>query len=104
MIKRNGKPSLINIDKSGANKAGIEDYNREHNTRIKVRQCKYLNNVVEQDHRFVKRKMTHALGYETFNSARNTIAGLELWQMLKKGQMKWGGAKSPVELFYGLAA
>jgi len=104
MIKRNGKPGLINIDKSGANKAGIEDYNREHNTRIKVRQCKYLNNVVEQDHRFIKRKMKQAMGYESFATARKTIAGLEMWRMLKKEQIKWGGSKSPVELFYGLAA
>ncbi len=104
MIKRNGKPSLTTIDKSGANKAGIEDYNREHNTRIQIRQCKYVNNIVAKDHRFVKRKMKHALGYESFVTARKTIAGLELWQMLKKGQMKWGGDKSPVELFYGLTA
>ena len=52
----------------------------------------------------MKRKMKHALGYESFVTTRKTIAGLELWQMLKKGQMKWGGDKSPVELFYGLAA
>jgi len=103
MIKHNGKPGLINIDKSGANKAAINDYNQESNTRIKIRQCKYLNNVIEQDHRFVKRKMKHAMGYETFISASKTIAGLELWRMLKKGQVKWGGSKSPCELFYGLA-
>ena len=41
-IKRNGKPSLINIAKSGANKAAIKSYNKENNTRIKIRQCKYL--------------------------------------------------------------
>ena len=54
-IARNGKPGLINIDKSGANNAGIAAYNKENNTRIKIRQCKYLNNIVEQDHRFIKR-------------------------------------------------
>ena len=43
MVSRNGKPSLIDIDKSGANKAAILDYNAENNTRIKIRQCKYLN-------------------------------------------------------------
>ena len=64
----------------------------------------YPTNVVEQDHRFVKRKMKHALGYESFVTARKTISGLELWKMLKKGQTKWGGDQSPVELFYGLAA
>jgi len=42
-MKRNGKLGLINIDKSGANKAAIIDYNTEHITRIRIRQCKYLN-------------------------------------------------------------
>jgi len=46
-MKRNGKPSLINIDKSGANKAGVKPFNKENNKRIKIRQCKYLNNVIE---------------------------------------------------------
>ena len=45
-IGANVKPGLINIDKSGANNAGIADYNIETNTRIKIRQCKYRNNIV----------------------------------------------------------
>ncbi len=47
-IGSNGKPSLINIDKSGANPAGIKQYNIDENKRIKIRQCKYLNNIVER--------------------------------------------------------
>lgn len=104
MIKRNGKPGLINIDKSGANNAAIKDYNKEHNTRIRIRQCKYLNNIVEQDHRFVKRKMRQAMGFESHRSASKTIAGIELWRMLKKGQRKWNGNQSATEQFYELAA
>ena len=104
MIKRNGKPGLINIDKSGANKAAIKDYNKESNSRIKVRQCKYLNNIVEADHRFVKRKMKQAMGFETFESATATIKGIEMWRMIKKGQTKWRGDKSPIDIFYALAA
>lgn len=102
MIRRNGRPSLINIDKSGANNAAINDYNKENSTRIRIRQCKYLNNVIEQDHRFVKRKMKQTMGFETFISSARTIDGLELWRMLKKGQKKWGGSKSPCALFYAL--
>ena len=45
-IGRNGKPGLINIDKSGANKAGIKQFNHDNNRRVKIRQCKYLNNIV----------------------------------------------------------
>ena len=70
----------------------------------KIRQCKYLNNVVEQDHRFVKRKMRQAMGFETHRTATRTIAGLELWRMLKKGQKKWCGDQSAIEQFYSLAA
>lgn len=47
-IGRNGKPSLVNIDKSGANKSGIKRFNALHNRRVKIRQCKYLNNIVER--------------------------------------------------------
>ncbi len=48
-------PKKITIDKSGANTAAIESYNTEHETAIEIRQCKYLNNLIEQDHRAVKR-------------------------------------------------
>jgi transposase-like protein len=104
-IGRNGKPSLINIDKSGANKAGIAAYNKENNTRIKIRQCKYLNNIVEQDHRFIKRLSRPMLGFKNFWCAQATLAGIELIRMLKKGQMKYscGSDKTPAELFYSLA-
>jgi len=104
-IGRNGKPSLINIDKSGANKAGIKQFNRDNNRRVKIRQCKYLNNIVEQDHRRIKRITRLMLGFKNFNSAQSTLAGIELVAMLKKGQMKKNlvGALSPVEQFYALA-
>ncbi|MGI9289484.1 MAG: IS6 family transposase [Pseudomonadales bacterium] len=87
-IGSNGKPSLINIDKSGANTVAIKQYNKEENKWIKIRQCKYLNNVVEQDHRFIKRRIRPMLGFKSFWSARATLAGIELWRMLKKGQNK----------------
>ncbi len=105
-IKRNGKPSLINIDKSGANKAGIKQFNQEYNKRIKIRQCKYLNNIVEQDHRRIKRITRPMMGFKEFHSAQRTLAGIEVMAMIKKGQMKTkaGDKKSPAELFYALAA
>lgn len=105
-IGRNGKPGLINIDKSGANKAGIKQYNRDNKRRVKIRQCKYLNNIVEQDHRRIKRITRLMLGFKNFHSAQNTLAGIELVAMLKKGQMKQGftGTLSPAEQFYALAA
>ena len=53
-IGSNGKPGLINIDKSGANKACIKQFNCDNNRHVKIRQYKYLNNIFEQDHRRVK--------------------------------------------------
>jgi len=54
-ISNNGLPEKINIDKSGANLAAIKDYNIEYNTTIEIQQVKYLNNIIEQDHRAIKR-------------------------------------------------
>ena len=104
-IGSNGKPSLINIDKSGANSAAIKQYNAEESTRIKIRQCKYLNNVVEQDHRLTKRITKPMLGYKEFRCAQATLAGIELIRMLRKGQMRCQASmsKTHAELFYGLA-
>lgn len=102
----NGKPSLINIDKSRANTAGIKQFNINENKRIKIRQCKYLNNIVEQmvrqsDHRFIKRIIRPILGFKSFQSAHATLAGIELWHILKKGQNK---SSQPVwQLYYHVA-
>ena len=87
--------------------AGIKQYNRDENKRVKIRQCQYLNNIVEQvmrhsDHRFIKRRTRPMLGFKSFWSARATLAGIELWRMLKKGQNK--SSLSAWEQFYALAA
>jgi transposase-like protein len=54
-MAQSGKPSLVIIDHSGANTAGLKQVNRDNNTRITIRQCKYLNTIIEQDHRRIKR-------------------------------------------------
>ena len=74
-IGRNGEPGLINIDKSDANMAAIKDYSDDHNKGIKIRRCKYLNNIAEQDHRHVKRQCRAMLGFKSFHSAQKTMAG-----------------------------
>jgi len=86
-ITNNGKPELINIDKSGANTSAIKLYNRRNYSRIKIRQSKYLNNIVEQDHRIIKWRIVQGLGFKEFESAKRTIAGVELVRMLKKNQL-----------------
>jgi putative transposase len=71
-IGQHGAPAKITIDKSTANTAAIENYNSEHDTKIDFRQIKYLNNVVEQDHRAIKRKVRPTMGFKSFWSASVT--------------------------------
>ncbi|SFK70532.1 DDE domain-containing protein, partial [Nitrosomonas aestuarii] len=70
-----------------------------------VRQVKYLNNIVEQDHRAVKRITKLMLGFKSFQSAKNSLAGIELVHMNRKGQMMMEGTDkiSFAEQFYALA-
>ncbi|WP_394364353.1 IS6 family transposase [Flavobacterium aquidurense] len=86
-ISNNCKPRVINIDKSGSNTAAIKVYNKRSFSKIKIRQCKYLNNIVEQDHRFIKWRIKNGLGFKSFESARLTLSGIEVVHMLGKNQM-----------------
>jgi transposase-like protein len=106
-IRRNGLPETITIDGSDANAAAIKSYNQEHDTNIIIRQVKYLNNVVEQDHRAVKRITRPMLGFKSFEAAQRTLAGVELMHMIKKRQMvveEGDESRTAAELFYSLAA
>ncbi len=105
-ICRNGLPEKITIDGSEANAAAIKSYNEDHGAAIMIRQVKYLNNIVEQDHRGVKRVTRPMLGFKSFDAAQSTLAGIELMRMLKKGQLEGEEVKgrSTAEQFYGLAA
>lgn len=85
-IVNNGRPRIINIDKSGDNTAGIKTWNKRSFSRkkIKIRRVKYLNNIVEQDHRSIKRRITISTGFKEFESAQRTIAGMEIISMIRK--------------------
>jgi putative transposase len=65
-VCQHGTPLKITIDGSSTNTAVIEDYNKEHDAEVEIRQVKYLNNVVEQDHRAIKRPVRPMLGFQTF--------------------------------------
>jgi putative transposase len=71
-IRRHGVPEKITIDGSEANAAAIRSYNAEHGTAIDIRQIKYLNNIIEQDHRGVKRITRPMLGFKSFDAAQST--------------------------------
>ena len=86
-MQANGVPEKVTMDKSGANKAAIDEINASREIPMVVRQVKYLNNIVEQDHRAVKRMTKPMLGFKSFQSAKNILAGIELMHMIRKGQM-----------------
>ena len=104
-INLHGLPEKITIDKSGANKAAIESVKTDACIDILLRQCKYLNNIVEQDHRAIKRITRPMLGFKSFWSARIIIAGIETMHMIRKGQMDCpaGSTVSAANQFHSLA-
>src|SRR5262245_55966607 len=106
-IRRNGLPEKITLDGSDANEAAIKSYNEAHGTAIIIRQVKYLNNMVEQDHRGVKRVTRPMLGVKSFEAAQDTLVGIELMHMIKKRPMVMEAREeglTAAELFYSLAA
>ncbi len=72
-MRQHGLPDKITIDKSGANTAAIEALKKSTAHTIEIRQNKYLNNLIEQDHRAVKRIVRPMLGLQSFRSARVTL-------------------------------
>ena len=106
-IRRNGLPEIITIDGSDANEAAIKSDNAAHGTNIIIRQVKYCNHIVEQDHRGVKRVTRPMLGFKAFEAAQDTLVGIELMHMIKKKQMVLEAGDeglTAAELFYSLAA
>ena len=104
-IAANGLPEKVTMDKSGANKAAMDEINKSLPSPVLVRQIKYLNNIVEQDHRAVKRVTRPMLGFKSFNAAKCVLAGIELMHMIRKGQFRMKGCEkmSFAEQFYALA-
>ena len=104
-IGNNGKPRLINIDKSGANTQAIRIVNQYSLTfkKIRIRRVKYLNNIVEQDHRTIKRRIAITTGFKEFESAKRTLAGIEIINIIRKDQLT-NPKKSWFATFKSLAA
>lgn len=104
-IALHGAPQKVTIDKSGANTAAILRYNCAHEAGIELRQAKYLNNIVEQDHRAIKRIVRPMLGLKAARCARILVVGIETMHMIRKGQLVCpeGQAASAAAQFYSLA-
>jgi len=88
-FKYNGYPEKVTIDKSGSNISALKAANKElaEDKQIEVRQVKYLNNIVEQDHRFIKKRTKPMLDFKSFRSAKITITGIESIRIIQKGQI-----------------
>jgi transposase-like protein len=96
-LKRHGRPERIVIDGSQTNKEAIllcdaesrlQDRSRRRPEPIRIRQSRYLNNRVEQDHRAIKRLVQPMLGFKSMSSARAILGGIEMVHMIRKGQAK----------------
>ncbi len=94
-LETNGLPRKIVIDKSGANTAGFTAINKMLKSfgcpiPIDMVRRKYLNNIIEQDHRFIKRRIRPMLGFKSFASAASVLVGIELANMIRVGQFTPG--------------
>ena len=109
-IGSSGMPEKFNIDKSGSNTAALNRINDLlflfglWHLIIEVRRVKYLNNIVEQDHRGIKKVTKVMTGFKSFEAAEATISGIELHHMLKKGQLDSDKNLPVWKQFYELAA
>ncbi len=88
-------PRTITVDKNPAYPCAVVEMKEEGELwrRTRLRQCKYLNNIVEQDHRRLKRLVRPGLGFGSFWTARRTLAGYEVMAMMRKGQVRRVGGR-----------
>jgi transposase-like protein len=108
----NQKPRVINVDKNATYPKAIDDLIADQALpkTTELRPVKYLNNMVEQDHRFIKRLVNPGMGFASFNTARRTLRGYEAMNMIRKGQIYgiekgdiWGQVGFVCQIF-GVAA
>jgi putative transposase len=106
IIDYHGKPEKVTIDKSGSNNVALEEINKvlPEDSRIEIGQIKYLNNIVEQDHRFIKKITKPMKGFKSSACASATLIGIELHHMLCKQQHCDAANMSVFDQFYALVA
>jgi transposase, IS6 family len=82
-------PRVINVDKNAAYPPAVVELMEENilSESCELRQVKYLNNIIEQDHRFIKRRVAPSLGFASFQTAHRTLRGYEAMNMIRKGQI-----------------
>ena len=84
------RPRVINVDGNPSYPTAVEELKRNHTLgqRCRCRVVPYLNNIVEQDHRAIKRRINASLGFRSFDGARRTIQGYEAMHMIRKGHSR----------------
>jgi transposase-like protein len=105
-------PRVINVDKNAAYPPAMAALKKNDlvEEACKLRQVKYLNNIVEQDHRFIKRRVAPGLGFASFPTAERTLRGYEAMNMIRKGQVEGvtrediAGQVQFIENLFGIAA
>jgi transposase-like protein len=87
--KHTHSPRVVTIDKNAAYPVAAEELkqNKTLKAETQLRQSKYLNNLIEQDHRNVKRIVKPMMGFQSFNTARRTLRGIEAMNMVREGQV-----------------
>ncbi len=95
---------MINVDQNPAYPRAFDELKREGTLPqgCGLRPVKYLNNVIEQDHRFIKRRVKPGLGFYSFQTAWRTLQGYETMHMIRKGQIQVGGIQDQVKFIDGL--
>jgi len=105
----NPQPRVINVDKNRAYPAAVEELKAEGRLRrrCRLRESKYLNNVIEQEHRVPKKRVWLARGYESFPTAWRTLQGIKAVHMIRKGRARWvvkGDALAQMQFIHELSA
>jgi transposase-like protein len=104
-LKRHGRPERIVIDGSQTHQEAIvscdtadrpRDRSRRKFKPIRVRQSRYLNNRIEQNHHAIKRRVRPMLGFKSMKSARAILGGIEMVHMMRKGQAKYAHNRQPL--------
>jgi transposase-like protein len=91
-------PRVINVDGHPAYASAIAELKQlgELGRRCRCRTAPYLNNVIEQDHRFIKKRITASLGFRSAEAACRTIEGYQAMHAIRKGQVRWLEKNDPV--------
>jgi len=112
-LSRGGpRPRVINVDGHPANAGAVAELKQtgELGRGCRCRTAPYLNNIIEQDHRFIKKRITASLGFRSVDGACRTIEGYEAMHAIRKGQVRWVAKGDPIaqrqfiHTIFGIAA